>query len=292
MTRRKLSRPPSLLGLDAKAAVGALPGAARLPFLGGGDGHIPGVELALDRVTVSAAHLARYRRMCGYRDADQLPITYPHVLAFPLHLALLTHRRFPFPALGLVHMANRIIRRRAIGPDEALDLRVRLTDLEPHPRGQSFEIVTEALSARAPVWEERCTIIHREHRDGSADDGASDWDEPAGTAAPTTARLRIPAATGLRYAVVSGDHNPIHVHAIPARVAGLPGVVAPGMWTKARALAAMELPAATTAEVEFRRPIVLPAEVDVALWGQDGERGFAVREITGKPYATGTVRPV
>ena len=292
MRTRELTRPPNLLCLDAKAAAGAVPGASRAPFLDRG-GDVPDLALALDDVSVDHRHLARYRRVCGYEPRDVLPPTYPHALAFPLHLALLTHRRFPFAAVGLVHMANQIVQRRALGTDESLDLRVHLTRLESHPRGQSFQIVTDVRAGGEPAWSERCTIIHREEKDGPENGGAEEDDAPAFDRS-TAETWHVPSSTGFRYALASGDHNPIHVHSIPARVSGLPGVVAPGMWTKARALASVEsrLPAAMTAQVEFLRPIVLPAAVRLAVQDEDGTLRLAVRHPdSGKAHMAGEVRP-
>ena len=84
-------------------------------------------------------------------------------------------------------------------------------------------------------------------------------------------RLRRPSAEwklggdlGRRYAAVSGDRNPIHMHALTAKPLGFPAAIAHGMWTKARCLAALEprLPDSFTAEVAFRRPILLPGRVE------------------------------
>ena len=47
-------------------------------------------------------------RVCRYQLTDVLPVTYPHVLAFPLQLALMTDRSFPLALPGLVHVRNRI----------------------------------------------------------------------------------------------------------------------------------------------------------------------------------------
>ena len=49
---------------------------------------------------------------------DTLPATYPHMLAFPLHLALMTDGSFPFPAIGLVHIYNRIVQHRPLRSGE------------------------------------------------------------------------------------------------------------------------------------------------------------------------------
>ena len=62
---------------------------------------------------------------------------------------------------------------------------------------------------------------------------------------------------------VSGDLNPIHMHPLTAKAFGFPTAIAHGMWTKARCLAALHprLPDHFRVEVQFRKPILLPATV-------------------------------
>src|SRR5215218_5567879 len=71
---------------------------------------------------------------------------------------------------------------------------------------------------------------------------------------------------GRRYAAVSGDRNPIHMHSLTAKPLGFPSAIAHGMWTKARCLAALEskLPDAFEVDVRFRKPVLLPARVEFA----------------------------
>ena len=52
--------------------------------------------------------VAEYRAICGFEEASSIPITFPHILAAPLHLAIATHSKFPLPAMGLIHASNRI----------------------------------------------------------------------------------------------------------------------------------------------------------------------------------------
>ena len=52
--------------------------------------------------------------MCGFPVKDTVPLTYLHVLAFPLHMAILTDPSFPFPAVGAVHLANSITGHRPV----------------------------------------------------------------------------------------------------------------------------------------------------------------------------------
>jgi hypothetical protein len=291
---RELAQSPSMLGLFGRAGLAMIPGASRLPFVAGGGSHeIPPLTLALNDVTVDRERLAAYDRVCGFSLGDALPPTYPHMLAFPLHLALMTDGSFPFGAIGLVHIENSITARRPILADELLSIRVWATALEPHPRGRQFTIRTDVSVGDEVVWEEASTNLKRGGGSSAKEVGerASNGREEL----PTTATWRLPGDLGRRYGAVSGDLNPIHVHPLSARLFGFPTAIAHGMWTKARCLAALEsqLPDAYTVEVAFKRPILLPASVAFGETGSvsepDGLR-FSVRDARkGTPHLQGRV---
>ena len=285
MSERTLSSSPSMRVLFARAGAAMVPGASLLPFIGGGGGKIPDLTLVLDGVSVDPERLASYRRVCEFGlggGDDRLPATYPHMLAFPLHLALMTDSSFPFPAIGLVHIVNRIVQRRPISAGERLSLRVWATPLEPHPRGRQFSIMTEARVGDELVWEEVSTNLRR-GRSGGPDGPAptsTSIDVPDAADLPSVEDWELPGDLGRRYGSVSGDLNPIHVHPLTARLFGFPSAIAHGMWTKARCLAALQsrLPDAFTVDVAFRKPILLPATVTFAATGGDGpELRFGVR---------------
>jgi acyl dehydratase len=293
---RKLESAPSILPLYARAAAPLVPGASRLPFVPGGGGEIPDVRLELDGVVADPAAVAAYAKVCGFALRDHLPPTYPHVLAFPLHMALMSEGAFPFGAVGLVHIANRITQHRRLGIDEPLDLRVQATKLAPHPKGRSFDVVTEARVGRQIAWESTSTFLRR----GKGDAGSA----PAAQLFPivdedvqASAEWRLPGDLGRRYAAVSGDRNPIHMHSLTAKPLGFPAAIAHGMWTKARALAALDsrLPDAFVADVRFRRPILLPARVEFATTDQGEEIDFTVRgrgAKRGNRHLDGRIDPV
>ncbi|HWE31853.1 MAG TPA: MaoC/PaaZ C-terminal domain-containing protein [Solirubrobacteraceae bacterium] len=290
---RELAQSPSMLGLFGRAGLAMIPGASRLPFLPGGSRDIPPLTLALSEVSVDRERLAAYDRVCGFSLGDTLPPTYPHMLAFPLHLALMTDGSFPFGAIGLVHIENSITVRRPIGTGEPLSIRVWATALEPHPRGRQFTIRTEATVGDELVWDESSTNLKRGggSSEGQRGERSSDGREEL----PTTATWRLGGDLGRRYGSVSGDLNPIHVHALSARLFGFPTAIAHGMWTKARCLAALEsrLPDRYTVEVAFKRPILLPATVAFGEAGSvsepDGLR-FGVRDARkGTPHLQGRV---
>jgi acyl dehydratase len=301
MPTRTLDSSPHILPLYARAAAPMIPGASLLPFVPGGGGEIPEIELQLGEVRADPAAVAAYAGVCGFALRDHLPATYPHVLAFPLHMAVMADGAFPFGAVGLVHIANRIDQLRPIGVGEELTLRVRPTRLEPHPKGRTFSLLSEALAGEEKVWESVSTMLRRGRSDESVIDPAmrdgsrSRENEPLPEAGPASAEWRLGGDLGRRYASVSGDRNPIHMHSLTAKPLGFPAAIAHGMWTKARCLAALEsrLPDSFRVDVRFRKPILLPARVEFASAEQGEEISFAVREVKrDTPHLDGLVGPL
>lgn len=291
-SERVLDSPPSLLPLFARSAASLVPGSSRLPFIGGHRGReIPDLVLSLESVSVERERLIAYDRVCGFSLSDTLPPTYIHVLAFPLHLSIMSDPSFPFAAIGLVHIANEITHHRQVDAGENLSLRVFATGLEPHPRGQQFSLRTEARMGEEVVWEEVSTILKRGGGSGGPP-GGSGAASASEDELPATATWKLRGDLGRRYASVSGDVNPIHMHQLSAKLFGFPSAIAHGMWTKARCLAALEgsLPNAFRVEVSFRRPIVLPATVAFAEASSGGGVGFGVRDARKlTPHLDGSV---
>lgn len=302
MSERTFAEPPNLLALYGKAALGAVPMADRVPFLGigGRSKDVPDTTLVVPEARVDPDRLAEYCRVCGFTLRDTLPLTYPHMLAFPLHMSLMTEEDFPFGGIGLVHIANEITQHRPIKLGEALEIRVSATPLEPHPKGRQFSFVSEARVGNELVWESRSTTLRRGSggdENAAAKSGA--FESTDFEALPAAAEWKLDAGLGRRYGAVSGDRNPIHMSEWTAKPLGFPKAIAHGMWTKARALAALEgdTPDAARAEVRFKRPILLPGRVSFASAPRPGgaaaEIAFAVRDARkGTPHLEGLLSPL
>lgn len=274
-----LDAPPSLLPLYAKAAITG-------PLHRGGDA-LPDSEYTLADQQLDAAHLAEYQRVCGFAVSDVLPPTYLHVLAFPLSVALMTERGFPFPMVGMVHVANTIAVHRPVRSGETVSFAVRAADLRPHPAGRQFDLLASATVDGEEVWAGRSTYLRR----GKSSGEKSKRTELAPQQG-TVAEVRVPGDIGRRYGAVSGDRNPIHLHALTARAFGFSSAIAHGMWLKARTLAALEgrLPDAYRVDVAFKLPVPLPSTVAMAT-SRDGDAwALDVRAArSGKPHLAGSV---
>ncbi|MFE6491492.1 MaoC family dehydratase [Streptomyces sp. NPDC057748] len=247
----------------------------------------PGATLPADRAVlpaapIAAAPLASYRRICGFAEPDTLPLTYPHVLGFPLAMRLMTARRFPLPVVGLVHTWIEITRHRPLNPTDLLELTVYAEKLTPHRRGTEVTMVTEARLAGELVWESRSGYLSRHVTDTTTSTA------PATTPVaelPALAQWQLPGDLGRRYGAASGDRNPIHLYPLTARLFGFPRAIAHGMWTVARCLAEAPRPDDVQGvRADFRAPVLLPATVTYAA----DATGFQLRG-TGRVHLTGRI---
>ncbi|MFW5474005.1 MaoC/PaaZ C-terminal domain-containing protein [Knoellia sp. CPCC 206450] len=225
---------------------------------------LPGSELVLAGHTVDREHLLDYQRLCGFGVDDVLPHTYPHILGFPLQAELMARKAFPLPLVGLVHVENAITVRRTLTAADVLDVAVHAEALREHPKGRQVDLVTEVSVAGEPVWSGRSTYLARGRRTPDAERGTEAPPIPTGVAA---ARWRLPGNLGRRYAAVSGDVNPIHMHPLTAKAMGFPKAIAHGMWTSARVLAALgrSVNGPSTSHVWFRKPVLLPGSIDLVV---------------------------
>jgi acyl dehydratase len=275
----ELSEGPGTSAAYARAALGLLRRSGSA---------LPDVELVHRGVRVSRDHLARYDRVCGMRLTDALPATYPHVLAFPLAMRLMSAAEFPLPMIGLVHVANRITVHRPIDASSRLDLSVRAVDLRSHARGRQFDMVATASVEGEEVWRGVSTYLRKESA-ASSPVASSPASSSTGDSPAAGAVWRLPARIGTDYAAVSADRNPIHTSRLGAKLFGFPRQIAHGMWTKARCLAALEgrLPESYTVEVAFKQPVLLPSTVRFTSSATGAGWTFAVH--SKRPHLTGTV---
>ncbi|WP_030222008.1 MaoC family dehydratase [Streptomyces sp. NRRL WC-3626] len=276
----ELAAPPALAPLLAR---GALLSPFKRPRP---DGGWPRTRLVLPGLRVDAGRLAAYERVCGFPTGeDALPVTYPHVLGFPLAMRLMSRPDFPLPLLGLVHTSIRITRHRATASPGPYELTVYADGLAPHRRGTEAVLVTEMRRHGAVVWESRSTYLAR-HRTASRQHAVRREEEPKPL--PAVEEWRLAGDVGRRYGAASGDRNPIHLHPLTARLFGFPRAIAHGMWTVARCLAAHGTPDAAHVSADFRAPVLLPGTVTYAA----GAGRFALLGDGGRVHVTGEVSPL
>lgn len=276
MTTRVFTKAPAAGPLMLKAALPAIPLVGSLPGVKHASGSTPDLVLERHGVATEPAHLDAYNEVCGFPRGDVLPVTYPHLAAFGLHMTLMTDTAFPFAPMGLVHLRNSITRHRPIGLGERLDVSVRAADLRPHPKGALIDLLTTISIDDETVWEETMTLFSRQ-KGGAAEASPAPL---AGVDAPDgVVHWKLRGDLGRRYGAISGDRNPIHLHPLTAKAFGFRSNIAHGMWTLGRSLAAVQnkLPDSFTNDIEFRKPILLPGTVVFGSSIDDGVLTFGVK---------------
>lgn len=258
----------------------------------------PGVVKALPKATyvrpnvvLDAAEIAAYAKVCGYTEAHGVPLIYPQLLTFPLAMAFFGSDNCPWPAMGTVHLGNRIQQHQRLNAGDALRVEMRTGRLIAHEKGQIFNLEMAILRNDELVWEATQSLLRIGIKNPVGPDYASALDSELPLS--HQADFSAPADIGRRYGVVSGDLNPIHVSALSAKLFGFRQAIAHGLWTNARALAAL-VPSAPLAQAEmtteFKTPLFLPARA--SLWATRELKGplpgnalFEVRNAKGdKPH--------
>lgn len=230
-----------------------------------GGSALPDVVAERRGVTVNVGEVADYAHLCGFGLTAHPPVTWPHLLGFPLQATVMSRRDFPLPMVGLVHVENRVTWTRPLEYGESLDVSVHAADLRPHRRGRVVDLVAEVSSGGDVVWRGVSTYLARGGGDEAApSDGPPDVSRLVSRA---LVQLRFGEDAGRRYAAVSGDVNPIHLHALSARAFGFDRAIAHGMFSYARVLASLgpRLPAAGSSTVWFRKPVKLPSTTRLAV---------------------------
>lgn len=256
-----------------------------------GEKKLPDIAVRLRNQRADANRVEQYNQVCGFLTGRDLPAIYPHILAFPLHMELMTDAGFPFPLLGLVHIANRITRHRPIRASEAMDITCRFGALEPHDKGTAFSVITEVDVQGERVWDSSSTMLYRHPVTGGGEKKAEAATDDMADAKRAT--WQVAADMGRRYGRASGDMNPIHLYPLTAKAFGFPRHIVHGMWTKAHAVATLAPQLGTrpyTVDVAFKLPVFLPAQVSFLHKWEDKALRFDVRDKDGvKPHLKGTV---
>jgi acyl dehydratase len=243
---------------------------------------LPRIERSLSGATLAPAWLKAYGDCVGLKAGTALPPLALQIAAAPLHMAILGDARFPFRALGLVHMSQRVTQARAIRPDATFDLLAYSADARWEKRGMSFGLVTEARCDGELVWQGQTRALAPGKTlaaTSPGQPGPNDGDALDPASARYEHGLHVPESTGRRYAAIAGDLNPIHQHALLARLFGFKRAIVHGTWTLARALALAELPRteAFTLDATFLRPVELPSDILVRAWADGPGRPDSVQ---------------
>jgi acyl dehydratase len=246
------------------------------------------IRCEVRQVTLAAKDVAAYATMCKFSRQDAIPVTYPHVLAMPLHLAIFADARFPLRPMGLIHLSNSIESFGDMHAGMPLDIVVAARNYQRSDAGLAFDMATDVTSRGELLWRETCVFLSRWPESVDRKGGRPPRPPKAPRDSAVLAEIDVALSTAWTYARIARDFNPIHLSDRAARFFGLRGAISHGMWSLARSLAqepAPAIPAGTRIDTQFLTPVQLPARVAIKEWTAEGQVRRALCDMrTGRVH--------
>ena len=218
------------------------------------------------------------------RDSPNALLTALYPLALRAQLALMLQPDLPFAIPGAIHLSNRLQALSTIDWQAPFVLSVSASRITAsHSDSEGVALQVEFAQHGVAVADCRSEYLVRRGRKPLARSA------PAQVQTPNLQETwALTPALARRYARVSGDYNPIHLHPWLARWFGARTVLAHGMYLAARAesvFARAEQRPRTAVAINFVRPVLLPC--DDLLFQREAEH-FVLRRA-GQVLATGAV---
>lgn len=220
---------------------------------------LPEMEASVTGWAPDRARLAQYRAVVG--SIAELPIAYPQVPVMAMHMDLLSRWSFPVRAMGLVHLGSAVSVLDELSTEAPWDLRAWGSAGRHVRAGLEFDLWGEVSVGGRVCWRSRAVYLSRSPKASGAEPSTVPDLVVEGPWQSETV-MPVEEGTGRAFGRVTGDINPIHLHAAAARPFGFSSAIAHGWWTTGRAGAMLEVDQAQpgrTLEMVFRRPVRLPS---------------------------------
>ena len=208
-----------------------------------------------------------YQTICHNTDSEGcIPLFFPHSFFGPLHLLMLTDKRFPLKLLGGVHLRNHIIQSEPLRLDQRYSAMLRLTEGRRRPQGLEVDFTTEVHLRDRTLWQSVTTFLFRcrfqQH----------DADSPLAATVQNIEKpeqltsFEVPKSVGKRFGVLTRDINPIHMSSMLARLFGFDRDLCHGMWAMGRSLPyiqGVDFSQAVRSDITFKGPLYIGRDITI-----------------------------
>lgn len=226
------------------------------------------MSLVIEGFRFNRAHIKRYSDYLGF-DSTKLPLPYLFVASQNAQLELLLNKRFPYKALGLVHRSIALEMPIPLDIESVFEVKLEISDEMSHPKGIEFDVTARFKEQGI----EKAKMVNRYFCFKKQPEMESKPSpKPAFSHLSAKTNISFDETNVRRYAKVSGDYNPIHIHSITAKPFGFKRPIAHGMYMLAKSMTKLE-PNATYLKATFHRPALLPIELDLVA---DNETAFLI----------------
>lgn len=242
---------------------------------------------SIPSVTVDKKQLDAFCSLFGF-DNRRVPLTYWHVRLFGVRVLLASEKAFPFPLPGMVHLYDIIEQYETIFPEDELRAECQIGKLLSHEKGTAFETLTRLYKEDRLVWQETTVNLHI----GKTVSGLEEvMSRPVEITQPDTTEIwQLPGNMGRRYAQISGDYNPIHIHRAGAALLGFPRQLLHGWYGVNRSISPYQemLYGKSRMYAAFKKPLFIPAKAESRTQkGEDTVRFEVIHPEEGYPHVKG-----
>lgn len=246
---------------------------------------IPRIETTIKSHPADRKLYNGLRRLWDLPDYGVMPPVFPAVATFMAHLKHLTDPKFPFQAMGTVHIRTSIDQVRPLRVDEMVSYRCWVEGHREVDQGLEFDLMTESLVGGHVISSIKMTMLRRgkrKHRPGIRPPQAIHNHLEAHNQSWT-----VEKRMARQYAKLTGDINPIHLSSWTAKALGFKGMMLHGMWLLGRACAMHPIQMMANSihiETEFKLPVILPAALRYRWWEDQGKLEMRVLDESGTKH--------
>ena len=237
----------------------------------------PRRRLAVEKtVTVDPARIRRYLRATdgggigAFESRDAIvPPLFGATWSATAALELLGQIDPPLPLGGFIHLEEEVLPVRPVRPGERVRFRMELDRVERTPRGTRLTLIARTWNPAGVLCAQSTSVILARGRDPRP---APPSERPPRVEETETwsevEAWDLASRAGRRYALASGDYNPIHLWGVTARPFGFRRPILHGFCTAAHVAHALirrlldgDARALRRLQVSFRAPVLLPARI-------------------------------
>lgn len=235
---------------------------------------IPRLKARKREMTVDVEQLQAYARACELEFSAHLPMLYPFMSVFSLHMRMLTDPVFPLSFVKMMQLSTHVLQHRPIAIDEVMDVTCEVVEQRARAKGLEVDCST-VITVDGERRTESINTYFYPGRYGRTDSQSlrSKLDELIDP--ETIASWTFPRSGGWKFAQLSFDLNGIHYSPRFAKFRGFRRDFSHSHRSLASILS--HLPQATTDD-PLRLDILLKGPVyygyNVELKGQKLEKGI------------------
>jgi acyl dehydratase len=223
---------------------------------------IPSIIIRKNRFSFLQSDINYFADLVGINNNSPLiPPIYINLLAFRLQMHAILHDDFPYSAMGMVHISNKITQHKPFQFHEIDTIETYFDLPKTHNRGMVFGVITKVYDKNGIIlvenYADQLKILNQGPK---TNESKKEFVALTGESTEWSVAENI----GRKFSKVNGDINPIHLFKLTAKLFGFKGHIAHGMYSVSRGLADLDkkIGEAQSFEyyTEFKQPVFLPGK--------------------------------